>query len=984
MRLPDPELQADVLPVIEAAHSAARQFDPEAFNALDEDYPASTLLTPLPADTGQLQAVAIADAGYSFLLTGEAQSGKQQALINVLAHSLAHGKQVLLVMPPERLRTTGPYSMVQQLERLGLLPFCLSLPEPGVVTEAEAVAQVLGQLQQSLALPLRRQVVGQQQWSSHAHRLQHLIQSLNTQHQALYQRQPNGLSVWEAVLRLIAHRSWTPVLLPLVPGQLVSRAQVQALQQQSQQLQVALKPLLPEDKTLDLAQHPLRGMAATRYTPDWQRSLHHALLQVQQACDQLLTRAETALPILGLPANTEVLNNLSLAAYAAVNQLLEALRETPQLPRGLVLQAHEASVRQELQALYQHGLQRDLLWARLNGNYRSELTKLVASELKQEWLAIAAYAWPRRAYERNRFFQHLKIYRVDRQPPDESEIPELLEILAQLNAEERWLQSRQDKLLLWLQSDVSGLNGRWTELASPIEWAGRYAAALELVSLHFALPLPQLLAVVLPLLAEERGRLLPDCGIGGSFLRYCDAWQHLDSLRQRVAGLAEAQALILQGDREPEGVLRLQGLAGQWLAGEADWENWCHWQQARGQALAEGLRPFVQAVESGRVPAHALPQFMRYCLCHHWLPQGMATLPEALREFDSAAAEAQQQAFLLADSEFQGLVRQVILSQLYTRLPDDYALIQDGLLPEDPVLAELHQIFQLPPATLNLKMLLRLFPKLIPQLKPCVLATPDAVATWLQPEAGSNLPRAFEQFDLLLVQEAGRIGLESLLPALRHCRQFVFASQPQGVASGSGFAYARQLALPQIVLRNDYRPISPASLYTPPAQGEAAHHAAAVSPLVTAVAQALQQAGWVVHPLQRWLGKVPGVDLAVVDPQQPSRYLLGILCDLPLPERHPLIARERELQRQQILAAQGWPLYRVWTLDWWQDSTTELRNLLDYLYSLLHLPEGTAQPVVDTIAPPIPDKINLAEAFASDLAQFSRGWSATITDMADR
>ena len=57
------------------------------------------------------------------------------------------------------------------------------------------------------------------------------------------------------------------------------------------------------------------------------------------------------------------------------------------------------------------------------------------------------------------------------------------------------------------------------------------------------------------------------------------------------------------------------------------------------------------------------------------------------------------------------------------------------------------------------------------------------------------------------------------------------------------------------------------------------------------------------------------VDIAVVDPQNPGRYVLGILFD---GERYydTLTERDREVVQPTVLQGLQWKLMRVWTLDW--------------------------------------------------------------------
>lgn len=57
------------------------------------------------------------------------------------------------------------------------------------------------------------------------------------------------------------------------------------------------------------------------------------------------------------------------------------------------------------------------------------------------------------------------------------------------------------------------------------------------------------------------------------------------------------------------------------------------------------------------------------------------------------------------------------------------------------------------------------------------------------------------------------------------------------------------------------------------------------------------------------------IDLAVIDPDEPGRYLLGIILDGP--ERQAVAtASERDRLHPEMLQALGWRLFRIWSPDW--------------------------------------------------------------------
>ncbi len=81
------------------------------------------------------------------------------------------------------------------------------------------------------------------------------------------------------------------------------------------------------------------------------------------------------------------------------------------------------------------------------------------------------------------------------------------------------------------------------------------------------------------------------------------------------------------------------------------------------------------------------------------------------------------------------------------------------------------------------------------------------------------------------------------------------------------------------------------------------------------VQRSLREMGWEVHTGVGNEGFA--VDLAVVDPRRPGRYLLGIEGDGATYRSSPT-ARDRERLRSEVLGGLGWALARVWSWDWYQ------------------------------------------------------------------
>lgn len=104
------------------------------------------------------------------------------------------------------------------------------------------------------------------------------------------------------------------------------------------------------------------------------------------------------------------------------------------------------------------------------------------------------------------------------------------------------------------------------------------------------------------------------------------------------------------------------------------------------------------------------------------------------------------------------------------------------------------------------------------------------------------------------------------------------------------------------------------------------------SPFEAAVAAALEARGWQLHP-QVGVSSFR-IDLGVVHPDAPGRYLCGLECDGATYHRSAT-ARDRDLLREQVLKGLGWTLVRIWSTDWWQDRDGALARTVARLDALL-------------------------------------------------
>lgn len=98
------------------------------------------------------------------------------------------------------------------------------------------------------------------------------------------------------------------------------------------------------------------------------------------------------------------------------------------------------------------------------------------------------------------------------------------------------------------------------------------------------------------------------------------------------------------------------------------------------------------------------------------------------------------------------------------------------------------------------------------------------------------------------------------------------------------------------------------------------------------------------------------VDLAIVDPEYPGRYLLGIACDGPMYQTSR-VARDRDRLRQQILEGLGWRFHRLWSTDWYRNRSEVQKHLLQIIEELLAQERGEKE----IIPPVVAEEIEIPE-----------------------
>ena len=94
---------------------------------------------------------------------------------------------------------------------------------------------------------------------------------------------------------------------------------------------------------------------------------------------------------------------------------------------------------------------------------------------------------------------------------------------------------------------------------------------------------------------------------------------------------------------------------------------------------------------------------------------------------------------------------------------------------------------------------------------------------------------------------------------------------------------------------------------------------------VESVAKALQAKGYAVNTN---IGSSEyRVDIGIIDPESPDRYLLGLLCDgYNYVASHT--AHDRDVTTPAVLSLLGWQTYNIWSVEWWDTPEHVLNGII--------------------------------------------------------
>ena len=171
-----------------------QEIDTNAVDArvIDKESTPMDFAIPLDVDSSQMEAIVESGRGRSFILHGPPGTGKSQTITNMIANALYQGKRVLFVA--EKM---AALSVVQaRLEKINLAPFCLELHSNKATKK-----HFLEQMEQVLKVT---KIKSPEEYARRSEELYEERKKLISYMEALHQKGPNGLSLYECISSYIS------------------------------------------------------------------------------------------------------------------------------------------------------------------------------------------------------------------------------------------------------------------------------------------------------------------------------------------------------------------------------------------------------------------------------------------------------------------------------------------------------------------------------------------------------------------------------------------------------------------------------------------------------------------------------------------------------------------------------------------------------------------------------------------------------------
>ncbi|AZZ92641.1 DUF4011 domain-containing protein [Hahella sp. KA22] len=711
---------------------------------IDKEYTPADLLTPLPADSSQMSAIATADRGKNFVIIGPPGTGKSQTIGNLIAHMMGKGKKVLFVSE----KTAALEVVHRRLKDIGLGHFCLELH-----SNKAKKADVLNQLRTSWESFSQSKVNA---WQAEAERLKALRDRLNQVVNALHKRRRNGLTAHYAIgVKVRDNELAAKVKLNWPNADYHDDSQLQKLREAAELLGIQAKAVG------DIVDHPLKVIAHFDWRPQWQEEVVGAARQLQACAKQAakdLTAFEGALGV--------SFGDADLSKLSAVEELGQVLLDSYRTQASFALEPDGPDRLEALEeAVGQLKIYIDAQ-SRLSCKYEAlAWKKLDADSLDIQWRDANQTWWPKSFFAKRKVLKQMRQNGALGDPDPNNDIP----VLKQLRTTGEYID-RLDGMLKGLR-DWNAHDSDPDVIASLKLLGSRARIAVSKLA-DDADALIFLRSKIRGLLYEANDLLAPEASVGRGISDFISSLERFKTISEQFEGLiGNTLSGHLQG--EQSALNAIDELCKGLIERHHSMKDWCGWVRRRSEALDHQMGPLVEALENGDVNPEDVIEVFEAAYCAWW-SSAVIGEDEVLRTFSSPEHESAILHFRDLDTQFSELTAQYIAAKLAGEIPDPDDIKRSsswGVLRHELQKKTRHK---------PVREMMEEIPDVVTSLAPCLMMSPLSIAQFLSAEQAL--------FDVVIFDEASQITVWDAVGSLARGKQVIVAGDPKQMPPTNFFA----------------------------------------------------------------------------------------------------------------------------------------------------------------------------------------------------
>jgi very-short-patch-repair endonuclease/DNA polymerase III delta prime subunit len=713
---------------------------------VDRQYKPSDLLTPLPADSSQMAAIATADRGKNFIIIGPPGTGKSQTISNLIAHMLGTGKTVLFVSE----KTAALEVVYRRLKEIGLGRFCLELH-----SNKARKADVLGQLRNAWG---HNQEAKSTNWAEEAERLRVLRDQLNRVVDRLHFPRRNGMTAHYAIgVKIRDEDLASRVTFSWPSADQHDKSCLEAIREAVEKLCVQAAAVG------NVSDSPFQLVTKGDWSPQWEGHvieqagrLSAAACKAQRACDTLLESIEIEIP------------DRTQARLDALGDLAAVLTESYRKQTAYALEPEGPDVIEALGTAIQHLESYAKALAALSCAYEPMAwRKLDGSRIVQHWQDAERAWWPKSFFARRKLVKDMRNAGAQGTPDPTRDGPTLMRLRSEGEAIDR------------LSGTLSGFRDWTKHTTHPDALRGLKSlgerARLAISQLAADTPtLGAIRATVRNLIDKGNDLLMPGAKVSRAASDFLAANRELKDACAAFESIA-GRSVRLHFAESDNALDAIRDTADKIARCHAELRDWCAWHRRRTEAIDLELGPLVDAIEKGRIPIDEIEATFEAAYCAWW-SRAVIGEDDVLRTFSTPEHVAAIKKFREIDGRFQDLTAAYIAAKLTGALPeaDDIRGHSSwGILRRELQKGTRHK---------PVRQLIQEIPEVLTTLAPCLMMSPLSVAQYL--------PAGQAPFDVVIFDEASQITIWDAVGSLARGRQAIIAGDPKQMPPTNFFARA--------------------------------------------------------------------------------------------------------------------------------------------------------------------------------------------------